>query len=580
MQLTSRGAFLALAVALAAWGGTARGAERPSYRISATVDYELLTFRTATAVRVPAAAGDPLRDVVLFVYANSGGIGGDDERRRNIVVDGVRLNGQAVPFSADGPVLRARLPQAQSAPFTLEIESRGVVSRSSGAAAGAGLGADLSGLLGGSLVSQGAKPKNPDFGLYTYGNGILSLGSFWYPQLAVRERAHWVDRVPEGLGDVAFAEMSDFDVEISAPPRVRIAATGREVAPASRAGFRRWVASGVRDFAVLMSEDFVVKSVNVELAGKSVVVESYNTPSTSAKAERALDVAAQALGIFSRRFGPYPYEYFKVVEGPIRGGAGGMEFSGLTSVSSMVYQDLGSRLGQITGLGLGDLDKLLAQLRGATGLSPGGVAGAPVEAPNLLAGIIGQPVEIFESLLEMTIAHEAAHQWWAIRVGSDSVRAPFVDESLANYSAILYFEDRYGRPAAERMMDLHVRTPYRTSRLLGMPDAAANLATSAYRGNLQYGAVVYGKGALFYDALRHAVGDAAFFAALRDYSESYAGKLAGPRSLIDIVAARAPAAKVDALYRRWIEEMHGDEDISGGAPATFDELLRKALTPD
>src|SRR5262245_28209348 len=132
MQARSRSAFLVLAALLGVWSETARAGERPSYRISVTVDYELLTFKTATAVRVPADAGDPLRDLVLFVYANSGGIGGEDERRRNIVVDSVRLNGQPVSFSADGPVLRARLPQTQSAPFTLEIESRGVVSRSSG----------------------------------------------------------------------------------------------------------------------------------------------------------------------------------------------------------------------------------------------------------------------------------------------------------------------------------------------------------------------------------------------------------------------------------------------------------------
>jgi hypothetical protein len=594
MRLTSRIAFLLreaalsailLAGALTAGAANAPGADRPSYRISLAVDYDLLTFTATAEVQVPASPGDPLRDVVLFVYANSGGIGGEDERRRNVVVESVRLGPAALPFTMEGPVLKARLPELKSSPFTIQVAYRGVVPRgqAGGADLTSGLGMDLGALFGGGSpgsTAQSPRPKNSDFGLYSYANGVLSLGAFWYPQVAVRRGGAWMDRAPEGLGDVAYAEMSDFDVEIALPARVRVAAAGAETQP-SRAGLRRWVATGVRDFAVLMSEDFLVKSRAVDVGGRRVSVESFNTRGTAAQADRSLDIAAYALQAFSRRFGTYPYESFRVVEGPIRGGAGGMEFSGLTSIASMAYQDWSKSLAQLTGsLGLGDLDKVLGALGQAAGTAGASRSPAEQSAGGLLAGIIGQPGEALDTLLEMTIAHEAAHQWWAIRVGSDSVRAPFVDESLANYTAILYFEDRYGRERAAKMLDLHVRTPYRTGRLLGVPDAAANLPTASYRGNLQYGAVVYGKGALFYDALRRAVGDPVFFAALREYSDTYANKLAGPRALLDIMRARAPAAGVDALYRRWIEEAHGDEDIGGGAPMGFEELLRKALSPE
>ncbi len=64
------------------------------------------------------------------------------------------------------------------------------------------------------------KAENTDYGLYTYGNGVLSLGSFWYPQLAVRQNGKWIDDAPEGLGDVAFAVMSDYDVTFNVPQNV------------------------------------------------------------------------------------------------------------------------------------------------------------------------------------------------------------------------------------------------------------------------------------------------------------------------------------------------------------------------
>src|SRR5256885_13335225 len=59
---------------------------------------------------------------------------------------------------------------------------------------------------------------------------------------------------------------------------------------------------------------------------------------------------------------------FKVVEGPIRGGAGGMEFSGLTSVASTLFQGLERQMNGLAGsLGLSGLDKLLAAAFGPAG---------------------------------------------------------------------------------------------------------------------------------------------------------------------------------------------------------------------
>ena len=180
-----------------------------------------------------------------------------------------------------------------------------------------------------------------------------------------------------------------------------------------------------------------------------------------------------------------------------------------------------------------------------------------------------------DSLLETTIAHEVAHQWWAMGVGSDAQRAPWVDESLTNYSAMIYFEDRYGKARADEMMELHLKGAYSTGRMLGGPDAPVNQGTGAYVSNIQYGAIVYGTGALFYDALRKLVGDEVFFTSLREYYAKYNGKIAPARGLLDMIKAKSgnKAGDVETLYLRWIEGTHGDQDIAGGPVGGVESLL-------
>ncbi|MBW3635511.1 MAG: M1 family metallopeptidase [Armatimonadetes bacterium] len=567
--------------ALRAQNSAPQVVSRPQYRLDASIDYDLLTLKSSAEITIPASATDPLRDAVFFLYANAGGVGGDDERRKNLVVDAVTLDGAPVRWKLDGAVLRVQFPAPQSAPFSLKIDYHGVVPRGGkdeGAMGSLGaLGGDISGILGLEAPKTAAtKAKNTDYGLYTYGNGILSLGSFWYPTLAVRRDGRWADDAPEGLGDVAFSEKSDFSARLRLPKNVVLAAPGQVSKNVSgESSIYQVTARDAREFAVLASEDFVAKSKKVPIEGKTVSVSAILLKKNAAKLDKTLDVAGKALQIFSKRFGAYPFEEFKVVEAPMKNGAGGMEYSRMIGIASMLYGDLGSQLsGMMTSLNLPGADKLLESLG-----DEGGAAKADNPAADMLGGILGQQKEMWDSILETTIAHEVAHQWWAIGVGSDSQKHPFVDESLTNWSAMLYFEDRYGRETAEKMRDLHLKTSFSMGAMLGGGDKPANLPTSAYTNNLQYGAVIYGKGALFYGELRKLVGDAAFFGALRAYYAKYNNRIADPKSLRSLVEAQAPAKKaaIGALYKRWIEEAHGQKDIGGGQALDLGGLLGAML---
>lgn len=559
---------------------------RPQYKIEANIDYAKLTLKSQTQITVPVAANDSMRDVSLFLYANADGVGGVTKARPNIVVDAVSMNGQALKFALDGAVLKVQLPQAQTEAFTLNIQTHGRVPRAPAGSEGLGgmlSGIDLGSIFGGTS-STGSKPKNQDYGLYTFGGDMMSLGAFWYPTLAVRRAGKWIDTPPEGLGDVSYAEVSDYVVEVQTDKNLLVASPSSNQLLAPAKTFR--LTSSARDFPLLLSDQYQTQSKTFDVGGKQVRVQALTTKANAAKSAQAIDIAGHALQIYAKRFGPYNYDTFTVAEAPIRGGAGGMEYSGMTGIASLLYGDLGAQLGGLTGVfgapnsSASSGNASSGNASNSTGDVPGDdlsdvLGDASSTGSNPLGDIMAKQKAVVDSLFEETIAHEVAHQWWAIGVGSDSERAPWLDESLTNYSSIIYWEDRYGAAKGREMSDAHLKSAYEMVRMLNVSDARTDLKTSAYTDNLQYGAVVYGKGALFYGALRKLVGDAAFFAALRDYYARFDGKLADKNDLRGVFKAQSPAkaAQIDALYARWIEGAHGDEDISGGKAMTMGDLF-------
>ncbi len=554
------------------------------------MDWQLLTLSANAKIVVPASSADPLSDASFFLFANADGVGGASATQRNLVVDDVLVNGQRANWNLDGPVLKVKFASPQSRDVGVEVRYHGLVPRSAADTGllGGMMGGDVSSLLGMGDQSQQeqAKAKNTDYGLYTATPQIVSLGSFWSPVLAVRQNGRWIDAAPSGLGDVAYAQKSDYRVSLNAPQGMMVVAPGT-VTPI--AGGVEITADDVRDCAVLASREFVAKSKTISIGQRPVVVTAYTIKAHAGRLNECVDIAANALQIYSKRFGDYPFNDFKVVEAPMKSGAGGMEYSRMVGIASGLYEPMGKQLGgMISTLNMPGADQLLSQLDqdaggDGTAMTPPKAqgdadAGGDTDgggATDMVSGMMGQQMQMLNSLLEETIAHEVAHQWWAIGVGSDSQRDPWVDESLTNWSSMLYFEDRYGKEKADQMRELHLKTSFSMGAAMGGGDRAANLPTDAYTNNMQYGAVVYGKAALFYDHLRALVGDAAYFGALRDYFARYNDKLAGPGTLRSLVEARSPGQKtqIEALYKRWIEEAHGNEDIGAGMAGDLTQMI-------
>jgi hypothetical protein len=166
------------------------------------------------------------------------------------------------------------------------------------------------------------------------------------------------------------------------------------------------------------------------------------------------------------------------------------------------------------------------------------------------------------SMLEFIIANKVARQWWYALVGSDTNTYPFMDHALSNYSSILYFEKIYGRANADAQIDLHLKMPYQVYRLLGGVDNKVDRKASDFATCLEYAALVYGKGALFFNALREHMGQELFLKFLRKYVSTYAFCRVQPEDLIAVaVQAGGQNKYIHHLYERWMHACYGDEDI-------------------
>jgi len=368
-----------------------------------------------------------------------------------------------------------------------------------------------------------------DYGLLGSGDDILSFANF-YPVVARHDGEAWdLDR--STLGDIGPDSLSHVRAHVELPAGYVVAASGVQMNEARGDERQRidFTAGCMRDFALLASPQFT----SLERRQGDVRVRSFFRTTDRAMGEKVLDAAAWALSDFEKRFGPYPYRELAMVEQALAGGVGGVEFAGLGTVASMYYKPIARSSDRSVGtllMGGGSIDPALK-----------------------------------DSAAEFTTAHEVAHQWFHGIVGSDSRKHPWQDEALAQFCAMMYCEDRYGAARAKKDADLNARVSYEMMRMLGSPDGPVD-APAGTQSQLVYGGLVYGKGPYYLDALRRRLGDASFFATMKDYVARHYLSFAGDHDF-EQAMAHAPGANapgIATLSHRWLHETHGDDDL--GAP--------------
>ncbi len=330
------------------------------------------------------------------------------------------------------------------------------------------------------------------YGTFNYEDGILLLSNF-YPMVAVYDPGGWNLALGPDYGDPVYAETSLYSVEFTAPQGMSVVASGSTGSKRDNDdGTTTWslLSGPMRDMMLVVSDRFETSSYAVGY----VRVNSYYLPEHRASGELALGYARECLRAFQQSFGPYPFAEFDVVEAPIA--AGGMEYPGLIMLAIRHYETSGE-------------------------------------------------------YLEFLTAHEVAHQWWYSLVGNDQVLVPWLDESLANFSIVYYYEHVYGADRASLAFQNYVAANYYRARDEGRDDVV-NQPVEAFEPG-QYGAIVYGKGAVFFHELRFKLGDDLFLEVLRAYLEDRQYKLATPDDFLR-VAETVTGEELDDFYAQWILE--------------------------
>ena len=296
---------------------------------------------------------------------------------------------------------------------------------------------------------------------------MLSLTLF-YPSLAVYEEGPaigagrwWLSEGTE-RGDAAFNVASLFAVTLTLPSGWVPVTSGTLIAStpiSATADQHIFVTGPSREFMLHASPLF--QSVSGETYGTRVT--SYYLPGGEAAGRAVLKFAQQALAIYSDRFGEYPFTDMRVAPAPIA--YRGMEYPQVIFLGVELYTR-------------------------------------------------------FRENLEVLTVHEMAHQWWYNIVHNDPVAEPWLDEALAEFSMMMYMENMRGPDDAGVLAARRWQTPLNSLVAKGQ-DTAVNQPVPDFSDGNQYETVVYGKGALFYDELRAAVGDRRFDRFLQHYVQKH-----------------------------------------------------------
>ncbi len=193
--------------------------------------------------------------------------------------------------------------------------------------------------------------------------------------------------------------------------------------------------------------------------------------------KQSIEYAVKSLKYFSNVFGVYPFEEYTVVQtGFVQGG---MEYCSLVYVSDAVEQ-----------ISIGEV-----------------------------------------------IVHETAHQWWQVMVGNNEIEHGFLDEGLAEYSVILFYENYPEYNLTREQLVLSAEKTYKTycsvyEKLFGSLDTKMLRSLKDFTSEYEYVNLSYIKPCIMYDCLRKTIGDKKFFDSLKKYFNDYKYKTATPDDLV------------------------------------------------
>lgn len=274
-------------------------------------------------------------------------------------------------------------------------------------------------------------------------------------------------------GDPFFSDCAHFKVTIKTPKEYVVASSGALLDE------RTLESKTSYTYSLENARDFaLVLSTRFRVVDRQVgktKISYYYYDDTAPN--KQLETAEEAISYFNKTFGEYPYATYSLVQTGLC--FAGMEYPALAMISDELKDE---------------------------------------EKPRV-------------------IVHETAHQWWYGVVGNNQVEYAWLDEGVAEYSALLFFEEyeKYGvlreQAVAEALKEY--RSYYDVyGSVLGRTDTRMNRGLGEYLSEYEYTCIAYDKAVIMLDTLRKSVGDKKFLSSLKKYYKENKFRIATPAHFI------------------------------------------------
>jgi aminopeptidase N len=151
------------------------------------------------------------------------------------------------------------------------------------------------------------------------------------------------------------------------------------------------------------------------------------------------------------------------------------------------------------------------------------------------------------------VAHELAHQWWGNLLTCADWHELWLNEGLANFMVAAWKEQRWGRAAYDREV-ADGQSDWDKAKAGGLDRPLS--WSGDYPSLADKRRIAYGKSVVFLDRLRSELGDAAFWAGLRAYTQANAGRSVTAHDL-QRAMEKAAGRDLGPLFRTWV---YGEAD--------------------
>lgn len=492
-------------------GALARFRSAPVYVTEAEYDPDGHYYRGWHYVRFTNPTDRPLEQVRLRSLARPWGPVSPDE---NLRVEEFLVNGKPAEYTAGETLLTVLLPKPLAPGRAVDLAMKAQIRLPE-------IRPDLIG-----MITTPDPLANP--GLIGASEAVTALGGFPVVLLDGGSDAAW-DTLEQGLSQWFMDEPAPALclTRLTLPEQWEVFGAGATVREhTARPGWKRFEVAAAGNGCQLFAARGMQRG---SVAAGPVTVNSYFAPEDQAEGLKVMDEVANLMRAGSEALGAPAVAEIDLVRLPTRL-AGVYLGGGAMALAPVLYRDTtrGS-------LAWPDLDPALA----------------PLLESN------------YSNLRHDQLAQMVARIWWTeeLRVAPGPESAGWIAGGLQGATVLYLLERGYGLEEGQRYLARR-RLDYMVLRARGFPDAPVGLAADQYEHRAHRATLERVKGPLFFDQLRQAVGDEAFFAPLREAKAAHRFTTVAPNELLDPLMGDSQIGGVAAaLKRRWIEESHGDEDI-------------------